>query len=114
MRRSLLRFLRLQRGSLEPRSSGSAKFSGVTTPRRKLPGKEKKISGRTIHTFLLANPNLEDEIHLKGGRFVTSQFLLNLDVNRIIQCISYFFAFLEFLKKYSNNIFHSRKTNERG
>ena len=24
--------------------------------------------------LLLANPNLEDEIHLKGGRFVTSQF----------------------------------------
>ena len=23
--------------------------------------------------FLLASPNLEDEIHFKGGRFVTSQ-----------------------------------------
>ena len=25
--------------------------------------------------FLLASPNLEDEIHFKGGRFVTSQNL---------------------------------------
>ena len=27
----------------------------------------------TLTYFLLASPNLEDEIHFKGGRFVTSQ-----------------------------------------
>ena len=31
------------------------------------------ISEQTILTYLLANPNLRDEIHLKGVRFVTSQ-----------------------------------------
>jgi hypothetical protein len=29
----------------------------------------------TIRTYLLANSNLEGEIHLKGVRLVTSQFL---------------------------------------
>ena len=28
---------------------------------------------QTLTFFLLASPNLEDEIHFKGGRFVTSQ-----------------------------------------
>ena len=28
---------------------------------------------QTLTYFLLASPNLEDEIHFKGGRFVTSQ-----------------------------------------
>ena len=28
---------------------------------------------RTLTYFFLASPNLEDEIHFKGGRFVTSQ-----------------------------------------
>ena len=34
--------------------------------------------------FLLASPNLEDEIHFKGGRFVTSQNskFLNVIINR--------------------------------
>ena len=27
----------------------------------------------TLTYFFLASPNLEDEIHFKGGRFVTSQ-----------------------------------------
>ena len=39
----------------------------------KPPGSERKIYGRTTLTYFLANPNLEGEIHLKGGRFVTSQ-----------------------------------------
>ena len=30
------------------------------------------------HTYFLANPNLKGEIHLKGGRFVTSQ-IFNLE-----------------------------------
>ena len=56
------------------RSSSFAKFSGATIPRKKPPGSEKKTYGKTTHTYFLANPNLEGEIHLKGGRFVTSQF----------------------------------------
>ena len=39
----------------------------------KPPGREKNICSRTTLTYFLANPNLEGEIHLKGGRFVTSQ-----------------------------------------
>src|SRR4051812_8970709 len=42
------------------------------------PRREKKICSRTTLTYFLANPNLEDEIHLKGGRFVTSQ-IFNLE-----------------------------------
>jgi hypothetical protein len=34
-------------------------------------------SEKTTHTYLLANPNLEAEIHLKGVRLVTSQNLNN-------------------------------------
>ena len=48
------------------RLSSFAKFSGVTTPRMKPPGSERKIYGRTTLTYFLANPNLEGEIHLKG------------------------------------------------
>ena len=40
----------------------------------KPPGNERKTYGRITLTYFLANPNLEGEIHLKGGRFVTSQF----------------------------------------
>jgi hypothetical protein len=32
---------------------------------------------KTTHTYLLANPNLEGEIHIKGVRLVTSQNLNN-------------------------------------
>ena len=44
---------------------------------RKLRGNEKMIYDKTIRTYSLATPNLEDEIHLKGVRFVTSQFFKN-------------------------------------
>ena len=39
--------------------------------------------------FLLASPNLEDEIHFKGGRFVTSQNskFWNVIINRLIDCL---------------------------
>ena len=56
---------RLQAGLPAARSSSSARFNGVIIPKKKPPGNE-KISDRTTHTFLLANPNLEGEIHLKG------------------------------------------------
>ena len=63
---------------LAARLSSFAKFSGATIPRRKPPGKERMIYARTTHTYFLANPNLKDEIHLKGGRLVTSQ-IFNLE-----------------------------------
>ena len=56
------------------RLSSFAKFSGATIPRMKPPGNKKKIYRKTTRTYFLANPNLEGKIHLKGGRFVTSQF----------------------------------------
>src|SRR4051812_6298916 len=72
MRRSLSKFLRLQKDSHGPRLSSFAKFNGTIIPKRKQHGKEKMIFGKTTLTYLLANPNLEGEIHLKGVRFVTS------------------------------------------
>jgi hypothetical protein len=60
---------------LVQRRSSFVRFSGITTQKKKPLGSEKMISERTIRTYLLANPNLEDEILLKGGRFVTSQKL---------------------------------------
>jgi hypothetical protein len=57
------------------RRSSFAKFSGVTIPKKKLLGNEKMNFEKTIRTYLLASPNLEGEIHLKGVRLVTSQFL---------------------------------------
>ena len=72
MKKSQSRFWRQLKGSPEQRPSNFARFSGTITQKMKQPGKEKKILKKTIFTFLLANPNLEDEIHLKGVRFVTS------------------------------------------
>ena len=43
--------------------------------------------------LLLANSNLEDEIHLKGGRFVTSQIFQFGMLYIGHSCISYFTAF---------------------
>jgi hypothetical protein len=44
-------------------------------PKKKQLGTEKMNFEKTIRTYLLANPNLEGEIHLKGVRLVTSQNL---------------------------------------
>ena len=63
---------------LAARLSSFAKYSGATIPRKKPHGKERMIYAKTTHTYFLANPNLEDEIHLKGGRFVTPQ-IFNLE-----------------------------------
>src|SRR3954464_14854300 len=78
MKRSQSRFLSMPAELPAARLSSFAKFSGTTTQRMKPPGREKKICSRTTLTYFLANPNLEDEIHLKGGRFVTSQ-IFNLE-----------------------------------
>ena len=59
----------------------------------KPPGSERKTYGKITHTYFLANPNLEGEIHLKGGRFLTSQ-IFNLECYTLDHhCISYFIAF---------------------
>jgi hypothetical protein len=34
-------------------------------------GKRRRVEGRVSKFFFLIRPNLEDEIHFKGGRFVT-------------------------------------------
>jgi hypothetical protein len=60
---------------LVPRRSSFAKFSGVTIPKKKQLGNERMNSEKTTRTYLLTNLNLEGEIHLKGVRLVTSQFL---------------------------------------
>src|SRR4051812_2603145 len=72
MRKNPSRFLRLQKELLGLRLSNSAKFNGTIISKKKQHGKEKMIFGKTTLTYLLANPNLEGEIHLKGVRFVTS------------------------------------------
>ena len=66
MRRNQSRFSNMPAESPAARLSSFAKFSGATIPRRKPPGSERKIYGRTGLTYFLANPNLEGEIHLKG------------------------------------------------
>jgi hypothetical protein len=66
---------RHQKELLEPRLSNSAKFSGVTILKKKQLGNGKKNFEKTTRTYLLANPNLEGEIHLKGVGLVISQFL---------------------------------------
>jgi hypothetical protein len=75
MRRNPSKSWRHQKELLELGLSNFAKFSGVTTQRRKQLGNEKMNFEKTTRTYLLANPNLESEIHLKGVRLVTSQYL---------------------------------------
>src|SRR3954465_4909751 len=75
MRRSRSRFWKQRRGLPIPRRSGFARYSGATTPKREPLGSVRMTSERTTHTYLLAAPNLGDEIHLKGVSLVTSQIL---------------------------------------
>ena len=93
MRRNQSRFSSLPAELLEARLSSFAKFSGATTRRMKPPRSKRNICSKTTLTYFLANPNLEGEIHLKGGRFVTSQ-IFNLECYTLDHhCISYFIAF---------------------
>src|SRR3954463_11628083 len=75
MRRNRSRFWRQRTGLLVPRQSCFARYSGATTPKRKPLGSVRMTSERTTHTYLLAAPNLGDDIHLKGVSLVTSQIL---------------------------------------
>src|SRR3954466_12945324 len=77
MRKNLSRFLSLQKELLGQRLSNSAKYSGTIIPKKKQLGKEKMTFGKITLTYLLANPNLEGEIHLKGVRSVTAQISSN-------------------------------------
>src|SRR3954470_1079534 len=90
MRRSRSRFWRQRRGLPAPRRSGFARCSGTTTSKRKPLGSVRMTSERTTHTYLLAAPNLEDEIHLKGVSLVTSQ-ILDLVLHIIHVIASYLF-----------------------
>jgi hypothetical protein len=90
MKRSPSKSWRHQKELLEPRLSNFAKFSGVTTQRKKQLGNEKMNSEKTTLTYLLANLNLEGEIHLKGVRFVTSQ---NLNKFKMHACVHIIIAF---------------------
>src|SRR3954469_5976712 len=93
MRRNTSRYSSLPDELRATRLSSFARFSGVTIPRMKPLGNERKTYGRITLTYFLANPNLEGEIHLKGGRFVTSQNF-NLECYALDHhFISYFIAF---------------------
>src|SRR3954464_9975965 len=90
MRRNRSKFWRQQKGLPVPRRSGFARYSGATTPKRKPLGSVRSTSERTTHTYLLAAPNLEDEIHLKGVSLITSQ-IFDLVLHIIHTIASYLF-----------------------
>ena len=89
-----VKILEFARRVIAARLSSFARFSGATTRRMKPPGSERKICSKTTLTYFLANPNLEGEIHLKGGRFVKSQIFnlecYTLDHDRISYFILHF------------------------
>src|SRR3954469_6029300 len=104
MRRNRSRFWRQRRGLPVPRQPGFARCSGATTLKRKPLGSVRMTSERTTHTYLLAAPNLGDEIHLKGVSLVTSQILdLVLHVIHIIA--SYFSTQNQRLKRFGKTLF---------
>src|SRR3954468_16299084 len=90
MRRSRSRFYRERGGLPVPRRSGFSRCTGATTLKRKPLGSVRMTSERTTRTYLLAAPNLGDEIHLKGVSLVTSQ-ILDL-VQHIIHVIASYFT----------------------
>jgi hypothetical protein len=66
MRRNPSRYWRQQKDLHAPKPSSSAKYSGVTTRKRKPLGNVKIPFEKNTHTYLLAFPKLEGELHLKG------------------------------------------------
>jgi hypothetical protein len=98
MRRSPSKSWRHQKELLVLRRSSFAKFSGVTISKKKQLGNEKMNSEKTTHTYLLANPNLEGEIHLKGVRLVTSQNLKGFKKNCTHEIIPSFHACIHSFK----------------
>jgi hypothetical protein len=71
MRSTRSRYWTQQRELPGVREFGCAGFSGVIIQRMRLPGNERMSYRQNFPSFLLAQPNLEDEIPFKGGRFVT-------------------------------------------
>src|SRR4051812_44634505 len=98
MKRSLSGFSRLQKELLILRLSNSAKYSGTIIPKKKQLGKEKMTFGKITHTYLLANPILEGEIHLKGVIFVKSQILPNAKSCYCILIIVAYLSCMEIFK----------------
>jgi hypothetical protein len=66
MRRNPLRYSRQQKELHAPKPSSSARYSGVTTLKKKPLGSVKIPFEKITHTYLLAFPKLEGELHLKG------------------------------------------------
>jgi hypothetical protein len=66
MKRNPSRYLRRQKDLHAPKPSSFAKYSGVTTRKRKPLGNVKIPFEKNTHTYLLAFPKLEGELHLKG------------------------------------------------
>jgi hypothetical protein len=60
---------------LETRRSKCAKSNGATIPRKKLLGRGKKSWRLSFQISFPIRLKLRDEIHLKGGRFITPYFL---------------------------------------
>jgi hypothetical protein len=77
MRRNPSRYSRQQKELHAPKPSNSAKYSGVTTPKRKPLGNVKIPFEKNIHTYLLAFPKLEGELHLKGVSLSRPRFFEN-------------------------------------
>jgi hypothetical protein len=88
MKRSPSKSWRHRKELLVPRRSSSARFSGITTQKKKKQlGSDKMNSEKTPRTYLLANLNLEGEIHLKGVRLVTFQYLNKFKMRACIHII---------------------------
>src|SRR3954463_7854848 len=104
MRRNRSRFWRQQKGLPVRRQSSFSKYSGATTLKNKPFGSVRMTSERTTHTYLLAVPNLEDEIHLKGVSLVTSQ-ILDLVLHIIHIIASYFSVQNHRLKRIGETLF---------
>jgi hypothetical protein len=71
IRNTLSKFWTHHKESLEVESLKCAKFSGVTTQRKKILGKEKMSLRQIFLSFFPIYLNLEDEILFKGVGFVT-------------------------------------------
>ena len=63
------------KGSLTGKSENFTRFSGSITQSQKQLGSRKNSLGISIQSGFPKQPNLEDEIHSKWGRFVTAWVL---------------------------------------
>ena len=75
MKRDRSEFWFRWKGSLIVKQGNFTKFSGSITQSQNQHGSRKNSSGLIIQSSFPKQPNLEDEIHSKWGRFVTAWFL---------------------------------------